>query len=322
MQKNKTPLWGDLVPETAERQLRRIRDLIEAADSAIDAHTDRIKTGEASSLLKASMAQLVEARNEHERQMLHLLEHRKMECAGFALEGQKYDQHTVAYIDLWRIVQSIGDLFMRVCQAAIGPAKKDIPDSVRARATLRIAGFYESSFGIAVEIPSQVDLAGQSLSALGFENLFALVCAHDPGDIAIDYGPWVIKKYRELVERLLAASATPKFEWRSPFGDIRSWRPDTNELLHIKNRLAALRDEEAKVLEVNGVLAEASLIRMTFGIVGGGRTVKGKVPHHLSANVAALFNQRCRAVYEERRLIDEATEQEKKVSTLISIEPI
>lgn len=96
------------------------------------------------------------------------------------------------------------------------------------------------------------------------------------------------------------------------------------------DRIAALNKQSSKPdeftlsalkREAEGLLLEASLIRNTFGMTGPGGTIKGKVPRELGPKVATCFNRKVRIIYEERRVLDETTEQEKKAVRLIDITP-
>lgn len=314
-------LWRGIDPQEAEARARHLRDLIASADQAIEAQERIIATEGSHFAFDAALRSLVDERRALERDLLNLLSRRTREEFLFALDGARYRNHTAPAGALAGVLAALTGLYTRVCQSA-ERITRNIPPHLARLCELEVAGFFESSFGIQFTISSESDMAGTSPTLRGLEDTFRLMNAEEPADVAASYGPWAIKQYRQLIVRLRHAEATPVMHWTTPFGDIQQWKPDVNRLLLIEHRLARLRAGEVRTREAEGVLLEASLIRHTFGLAGPEGTVKGKIPRELGPKVAACFNQRCRAVFEERRVLDEATEQEKKSVMLLDIIPL
>lgn len=320
MQQNK--LWRGIAPDEAERKARHLRNLLAHADQAIAAQ-QRINSREGSDpILGTALLGLVDERHRIERALIALLDHRVSEAVDFALDGDRYRHHTAPISVLAKVFESLSQLYIRICQSQSAKISKTVQQNFARMCELQAAGFFPSSFGVRLTVSTLNDTTGQSISRHGIEEMFKLFGAADPADVAADYGPWTIKQYRELINRMLSAEARPKIRWTSAFGEQQAWLPDSQRLLTLENRLARLRTEEAVYGEAEGMLLEASLVRNTFGIVARGVKIKGKVPQDLSAKVAACFGKQCRAVYEERRVIDEATDQEKKSTRLIDIFPL
>lgn len=312
-------LWRDIDPAAAERKARHLRELLHHADEAISAQYRIIDREGDDPAFNTVLNNLAEERHDIERALLSLLDHRIAETLSFALDGDRYRDHTAPIIVLGKIFESLGQLFVRVCQSQSARISKTVTPHFARACELRAAAIFPSSFGIRLTVSTLNDTTGESVTRRGLEDLFRLVKAEDPAEVAATYGPWTIKKYRELILRMLEAEACPKMNWISAYGDPCEWTPDARTLLILDHRLARMRNEEASKQEAEGMLLEASLLRHTFGLSAHGRTIKGKVPPSLEAKVASCFNQHCRIVYEERRVIDEYTEQEKKSVQLIDI---
>jgi peptidyl-tRNA hydrolase len=80
-----------------------------------------------------------------------------------------------------------------------------------------------------------------------------------------------------------------------------------------------LREEEVSLHEVTGLLAEASLVRHTFGVSSDGRIIKGKVPAQLADAVQKAFGHQVVATYEERRVRDDVTQEERRSVSLLDV---
>ncbi len=310
----------DTEPETAEKEVRWLQELISDADKAIEAQ-QRIMTHDGQlEAHKLSLQSLETSQRQLLGQLAAIMERRDTEVMDFALDGERYRKHRSNAMALSSFLSAMQRLYERVGQAmAIPNPSQVIPPDLRNLFQLEVAGFFPSSFGVRFAAPTRSDLAGFSLTATALDATFDLVNSENHIDQLSRVGPWAMRKYSHLVKTLVHAEATPKVRWWTPAGSERTWIIDDNQLLTLNNRLARIHFVAPKTKESYGVLTGASLRRHRFEFSGDEGVITGTAPQELSGKITLHFGQPCRITYSETRYIDETTEQEKCARVLLDI---
>ncbi|MFA6312620.1 MAG: hypothetical protein WCV99_19255 [Sterolibacterium sp.] len=313
--------WGSgTKPELAEREVRRLENLIGDADNAINAERRIIvHDGPLQSHL-LSLAALEASQKQLISQLAAIMEKRDTEVVDFALDGPRYTAHRASAKALSLFLSAMQQLYLRVGQA-VGSSRitPRVPLEISSLCQLEVAGFFPSSFGIRFAAPTRADYGGYSLAATTLETTFELVNSPNPLEHAGKVGHWGMSKYRQLVKTLIEAEATPKVRWRTPNGSDRQWITDTGHLLTLANRLTHIRDLAPKTIEDSGTLIGASLRRRKFEFEGSHGVISGTAPHELADKVTQHFGKHCRIVFVETTYVDDTTEQEKRTRTLIDV---
>lgn len=307
-------------PGTASRSLRCARDLLEDAESAIEAQQKLI---EHDGLLKAHRLSLDALHAEHRKiraEIARIMERRVFEFVDFALDGPRYAAHRANAQHLSAFLHAIQKLYAHVKYGKlVHTPRATIPSALQGRCQLDVEAFFPSSFGVRFVAHTETDLVdGYSATNEALEATFDLVAADNPLEVAERVTPWAMRQYRNLVTVLVKAEATPKVTWTTPSGDERSWAIDSNALITIRNRLASLRCEPTRTLEAKGTLTGASLRRRRFEF-SGASLITGTAPKELEAKLTAYFGKPCRIIFSETVFIDDSTDQEKRVRMLLDI---
>lgn len=306
--------------ESAERQIRWLREKIASADKAIEAQQRIIASDGPLEGYLLSMESLRKSQLKLESKLADLMKEREVEVMDFALDGKRYSNHSAQAKSLSLFLHAIQNLYERIGYALSMPnAIGSIPPHIRQLCMLEVAGFFPSSFGIRFTTHTCVDLTGSSLANSALEATFDLVNSSNPVEQAARVGQRAMNQYRHLVNTLIKVEATPKVNWRTPAGEDRSWIANDNDLLALSNRLAHIRDMAPKTLEATGVLTGASLRRQKFEFDGGRGVITGKAPREMADKITHHFGKPCRITYVETLFIDETTEQEKRARVLIDI---
>jgi hypothetical protein len=314
--------WAGIEPAAAYRQAGRLRDLLAAAEDAIAAQQLVIAADGPRASWALSLRALQRDRKQLARELAELLRHRDHETLDFKLDGPRYSHHLADVEHLSAVLGSLGQLFVRVGQRTVGRPIQTVSPALRRQFGLRVhAQFVQGSFGMRLVVDTQSDLLDDEPRRAALQRMLQLSTAQDLTTAAADHGTWTIKKYRELVHRLIEAEATPRLSWKTAFSDEQiTWSASEGDLRTLDNRLALLREGQTSVSTAEGTLVEASLVRHTFGMSAQGKVIKGRVPPKLTPQVVTLFGQPVRCTYEERRVLDEATDQERRFVTLLGIE--
>ena len=322
MWQNSKSGWQGIEPAKAYKQAGRLRDLLSRAEDAIASQQEVIAAQGASSAWTSSLNALQKDRDRLAHDLADLLRHRDHESVLFSLDGPRYVHHLAGARQLANVLASLGDLYLRVGQSTVGRSRLHVPPGMKALFGMKVdAGFISGSFGMRLIVDTQSDLVNDEPRRAALQRLLLLTAASDLTTAAADHGTWTIKKYRELVRRLLEAEATPKMTWRTPYADEQvDLQVGEGALRVLDNRLAQLREGELVVDTAEGTLVEASLVRHTFGVAAHGKVIKGRMSPKLSPQVVTLFGQPVRCRYEERRVLDTSTDQERKFVTLMGIE--
>ncbi|MCU0808391.1 MAG: hypothetical protein MUC53_10795 [Candidatus Contendobacter sp.] len=313
----------EIDPEVAERQVRRLRELIADADRSIEEQQRIIANYGPLEVHMLSLEGLRQSQARLEGDLAEIMREREIEVLDFALDGPRYANHRAQAKPLSVFLDAMQKLYERVGQALVMPNPgMKIPLNIRQQCLLEVAGFFPSSFGIRFTTQTRVDLAGDSLADAALEATFELVNTDQPIEHIERLGQRTMVQYRHLITTLIAAEATPKVQWRTPSGDERSWISNENALLSLSNRLANLRELAPRILQASGVLTGASLRRQKFELAGDQGIVTGKAPRELAEKVTQNFGKPCRITYVETLYLDEGTDQEKRSRTLMDIEAI
>lgn len=314
------PWQSGIEPESAEREVHRLDELIGDTDNAIEAESRIITHDGPLQARLLSLAGLEARQKQLLSQLAAIMGKRDTEVIDFALDGPRYAGHRAGAQALSSVLNAMQQLYLRVGQAVGSPrVTPRVPLEIAALCGLEVAGFFPSSFGIRFAAPTRSDFAGYSLTTTALETTFELVNSANPLEQAGKVGHWGMGKYRHLVTTLLEVEATPKVRWRTPAGSDRTWVTDTNQLLTLANRLTHIKDLAPATREDFGFLAGASLRRRKFEFEGGQGVISGTAPRELADKVTQHFGKRCRIVYIETVFIDETTEQQKHTRTLVDI---
>jgi hypothetical protein len=251
-----------------------------------------------------------------------LLAHRQTEALSFTLHGRAYDKHTAPIGSLAQILGSLQALFNRVTHAVkYGVSTKIANHALAATAQLQFAGRFDSSFGMVLTVPSQVDLAGDSPIISACERTVALLNDTQISDETMRLGGWAIGSYRELLTQLNRAGAVPSIAWRDPWGKQPTWTPDSDTLYAMENRLAGIKDVRHTIKETEGHLIDAHKGKLSFELAMGRKTLRGTFPQELIGEIEPLIWQHCHITYRETITQDAGLGRERTTATMLKIRP-
>ncbi|HRQ59175.1 MAG TPA: hypothetical protein PLN31_17305 [Azoarcus taiwanensis] len=297
--------------------------MFDDADAAIEAQQRII---EHDGPLEVHLLSLNSLRNEQRKiraEIAEIMRQREFEFVDFALDGSRYAKHRANAQHLGAFLHAMQKLYAHIKHGKlVRNAPQRISPALLNRCQLDVEAFFPSSFGVRFVAYTETDLDdGYSATNEALEATFDLVSADNPLEVVDRVTPWAMRQYRNLVATLIKADATPKVYWTTPAGDERKWSLDNNALMTLHNRLATLHHEPTRTLEAEGVLSGANTRRRRFEL-SGATLITGTAPKELELKITAYFNKPCRIVYSETIFIDDSTEQEKRVRTLLDITPV
>ncbi|MGO4416818.1 hypothetical protein AB4Z27_27990 [Cupriavidus sp. KB_39] len=306
--------------QDTERRVAWLERQITAAERAIAAQRRLIEHDGELFAYQLSLSGLERELAALESELGSILAQRETETIEFALDGSRYDGHKAPAMVVAELIGTLQKLFSRIGQS-IRYAKQTraIPNDIINHCQFEVAAFYPSSFGIKLVAQTKPDLIGHSLATAALEAIFELINDDQPVEQAARVGTFAIRKYRDLINILLEAGATPKVKWRTPAGETRTWNVDRPSLLTLANRLAQLSHSEPVTREATGILTGASLRRRRFEFNAPTELITGTAPKELAPQITTCFGKLCTIIYSEMSYIDEATEQEKKSRTLLDV---
>jgi hypothetical protein len=312
--------WREINPEVATKKAARLRDLLLQADDAVAAQRTVIEADGARLAWQMSLRALEADRDQLQRELFGLLRHREHETVEFTLEGQRYVDQYADLMVIGQISSALAELYVRIGQSTVGRPARHLPSALKRQFTMSARpSASQSTFGMTLLVQTDSDLLGDDPRRVALDRLLRLTNSADVSQSAAEHGTWAIKKYRDLVHTLIEAQAAPQLQWTTPYGEPQRWTASDSQLFTLENRLAQLREEEVSLHEVTGLLAEASLVRHTFGVSSDGRIIKGKVPAQLADAVQKAFGHQVVATYEERRVRDDVTQEERRSVSLLDV---
>jgi hypothetical protein len=315
--------WANISGEVAEARYLRTENLLTKAEEAIAAQRRLIDHDGERPSYQLALTSLERSRDEHVHEIAELRQHRRYENIYFALDGERYRQHSTPLDTLGHACIEMQNLFERICQSRqTGKPASHVPPDIKRQTQLLAHAAYPSSFGVHLSVPTQPQTDGYSLVLDGLEETFDLVNGNNPADLAARHGRFALSAFRRLVKALNKGGATPKAEWRSLSGEIKRWQPDNQQMQNLQYRLERLRVSEPKKIRETGTLAGASTISNRFEFIGERGIIKGRVPRTLIDQITACFNKQCQIWYEVTEAIDDNSEEVKRYIKLLGAERI
>jgi hypothetical protein len=281
-----------------------------------------------SSMIEHNIKNLANIEHELKGNLSELMQDRDFEVLNFALDGYAFEKHSapidtlaVFFSAMQMLVYRVGNFVDSRCD------KRTIPANVRNHLGLSLAGVYDSSFGLNLVIPSQVDQLGNSTVIQTLDVMFSAFNDENTVDVISNLGKQATIAYKRFIKTLANKNIEPKFKWRSPNGKELCWNATLNTVAMIDNRLSSIIFKEEEIIETTGQLLGASMISGSFQFVPDdiakyGSSVRGKVDADLFDDIAENFGHKCSVKYRVVKIYDETLEREKKTSTLLKIEAI
>lgn len=313
--------WKTDDGEQIQKQLRLLYSQLYDADQAIEAQ-HRIILREGHNLaFDLALNSISDERALIEREIGALLQQRRSEVLNFALDGPAFDAHRAPIEVVGKILIELQKFYTRIADSSLSRvAKKMIDSKIKDMTMLEMANVYPSSFGMQLTVPTQTDLTGFSPPIQAFEQLFWLLNEQDPSEKTIEMGPWVLHQYKRLLKTLLACNAVPKVSWMHPNGEEIKWTPSRQTIISLESRLSRMHQNEEVTESLIGKMMGASLLSRRFELLTDNGIIRGKISNGIADQVGAKLGHYCVATLRKLVIIDEATEQENKIYTLIDIQ--
>lgn len=318
---------SEIASEILEAQLKALFRRSNLTEEMINVQS-RLRVSDPSSFAyRLSLSSLQNRQQSLQREIAAVLHLRRQETIKLALEGERFQDHSAYIGDLSVVLSSAQKIFTSIVQATTtGPTQRGpVPTAIEQLARLRLTNTYSSSFGMQLEADTSVDMFGNSEVLTALDTFFALLGSGDNREQLIDragnLGPRVLNHYKRFVKQLANSGTSISLSWQDPVGDIYRWEAREIELVKLNQSLTSITTELNHILQVEGWLLGASLLRNRFEFVpvDGEPTISGRISKDAKNDVASLFGQRCMAEIAETIMSDEATESQKSVFTLIAI---
>jgi hypothetical protein len=255
----------------------------------------------------------------------------------FLVEGGPATTESIRAGFLGQMLIHLQETIYGMVQAATEGARLTgaFSESVMRAGTLRVSGMARGSYGVLLEGPTLPiqqslmadDVADRSVLETSVADLLELLAlASEGGDEqllsrALDTAPRAITHLRDIAARSSSSGARLKLNWNSPDTEARYV-----ELGQVDaKRLAdTLRDIEtaSREEEVQGTLAELSMIRDRFTLVLDDQTIRrGTVDLSVREDVAGFMNRACRALLITTTTQSKATGRLRETAHLVGIGP-
>jgi hypothetical protein len=324
--------WMDIEnPEEREISIASTETKLKATRGQIDTlrvSLENQSLQSLSSMIKHNIKNLVKIEHELKGDLSDLMQNRNLEVLNFALDGYAFENHSAPIDTLAVFLSTMQMLVYRVGNFVNSRCdKQSVPANVRNNLGISLAGVYDSSFGMNLVIPSQVDQLGSSTVIQTLDAMFSAFNDENTVDVISNLGKHATIAYKRFIRTLADKNIEPKFKWRCPNGNELCWNASLNTVAKINNRLSSITFSEEEIIETTGQLLGASMISGSFQFVPDdmtkyGNSVRGKVDADLFEDIAENFGHHCLAKYRVVKIYDETLERETKVVTLLKIKAI
>lgn len=312
--------WGDGAPQRIPEHVRELQGQLVDFDTAIKAQRELIDFDGNIFPYQLSLQHLEAERHIIKEELASLMHWRRTESLGIALDGADFDKHCAPIAVLADFLKPFQATYKRVYQATVhGISRKLVPPGITQASQLRMAGLYDSSFGMIITTPSAVDQVGDSKAIWALERTMAMFQDESIGEETISLGGWALSSYRKVIESLSLAGATPKIEWRNPSGENPSWAPDYATIRAIENRLIGIKEVRTELGSAEGVLIDAHGEKLSFELKKGRGSIKGHFPIDMMNVIEPFIWKACRIDFEESVILDAGEGRERRVITLHNI---
>jgi predicted nucleotidyltransferase len=187
----------------------------------------------------------------------------------------------------------------------------------------RLQATYPSSFGMKIFVPSGFDLLGNSVSVSALKVLFELFASSTRDDYIMEkageIGSRSIRHLKALARHIEESGTELSIDWRDYSGIKHDWKVGPEKAKLMVRTIDKIAQTRSELIEVQGRLVGASLMRDRFELLSGDILYRGKFIASQSRSVQDLFGQEISVVLEETEITDLASNEKRSYFTLTEI---
>ena len=218
----------------------------------------------------------------------------RIEEVAIHFEGLMTSEHTIPIGILSKTLVSVQNCVRSIAESFPGINKRAAIDYSR----LSVAAFEIGSFVVKLKCPTNPDLFGDSTIVKTLETFFDVLDAKNDCDKLMTtfsaLGPTSLKKYHELVKRVMHDELAIEMTWNNLDNTERKWEPSYNTLTQTSALLNNIVKEEVEYVNLRGTLVGASILSNHFEVVGiDDNLYKGFLSEETKPLIRTFFDTNC-----------------------------